>query len=48
MEGIISNVERGSDREKLETVFAFLGFLDYEIQVIERRKSSVNELHDIF
>lgn len=44
----VSNVERGSDGTKLETVFALLGVLDYEIEVIERRKGSVDELESIF
>ncbi|MBX3487435.1 MAG: helix-turn-helix domain-containing protein [Candidatus Paracaedibacteraceae bacterium] len=44
----ISNVERGSDGAKLETVFALLSVLDYEIEIIERRKGSINEFESIF
>ncbi len=44
----ISNVERGSDGTKLKTVFALLSGLDYEIEVIERRNGSIDELDDIF
>jgi HTH-type transcriptional regulator/antitoxin HipB len=44
----ISNVERGSDGTKLETVFALLGGLNYEMEIIQRRKGSIDELDGVF
>ena len=44
----ISNIERGADGTKIDTIFTILNALDQELVIIPRRKSSISEIEELF